>query len=59
MYEEAGFIAYYFHWPHEEIMSMEHRERRRWCEEISRINKNLNSSEEETNENPFDVFSKR
>nr|WP_279537924.1 DUF6760 family protein [Paenibacillus turpanensis] len=40
-------------------MSMEHRERRRWCEEISRINKNLNSSEEETNENPFDVFSKR
>ncbi|OXM85046.1 DUF6760 family protein [Paenibacillus rigui] len=58
IYEEAGFIAYYFHWPHDEIMSMEHRERRKWCEEISRINKNMNSSEE-NKENPFDVFNKR
>ncbi|MFH5187477.1 DUF6760 family protein [Paenibacillus sp. TAB 01] len=58
IYEEAGFIAYYFHWPHDEIMSMEHRERRQWCEEISRINKKMNSSEE-TQDNPFDVFNKR
>jgi len=37
---------------------MEHRERRQWCEEISRINKKMNSSEE-TQDNPFDVFNKR
>ncbi|WP_307718819.1 DUF6760 family protein [Desulfocucumis palustris] len=55
IYEEAAFIAYYFHWSHDEIMSMEHRERRKWCEEISKINRKLNSEPE----NVFDVFNKR
>jgi len=41
LYEEVAFIAYHFHWPFEEIMNMEHRERQRWCEEISRINQQL------------------
>ncbi len=39
--EEVAFIAYHFHWGHDEIMAMDHRERRRWCEEISRINRRL------------------
>lgn len=56
IYQEAAFIAYYFHWSHEEIMSMEHRERRRWCEEISKINEKLN---DEKKDNVFDVFNKR
>lgn len=38
IYEEVAFIAYHFHWSHEEIMHMEHGERKKWCEEISRIN---------------------
>ncbi|NOU71172.1 hypothetical protein GC098_06980 [Paenibacillus sp. LMG 31458] len=59
IYEEAGFIAYYFHWTHDEIMSMEHRERRTWCEEISRINRNLNEDGKKQPDNPFDVFGKR
>jgi hypothetical protein len=42
IYEEIAFIAYHFKWSHEEIMNMEHRERRRWCEEISKINDKLN-----------------
>ncbi|RAV11463.1 DUF6760 family protein [Paenibacillus contaminans] len=42
LYEEVAFIAYYFHWPHTEIMHLEHRERVRWCEEISGINRKLN-----------------
>jgi hypothetical protein len=41
IYEEAAFIAYHFHWGHDEIMDMERRERRRWCEEISKINRRL------------------
>jgi hypothetical protein len=41
LYEEVAFIAYHFHWPFEEIMNMEHRERQRWVEEISRINQQL------------------
>jgi len=44
IYEEVAFIAYHFHWCHEDLMNMEHRERRGWCEEISRINKRLNES---------------
>ncbi|MCI3920984.1 hypothetical protein MO973_12140 [Paenibacillus sp. TRM 82003] len=55
LYEEAGFIAYYFHWNHDEIMAMEHKERRRWCEEISRINRKMNDDGSEKN-NPFNVF---
>lgn len=54
IHEEAAFIAYHFHWPHNEIMSMEHKDRRRWCDEISKINKQLN----EEQENVFDVFKK-
>ncbi|HXG30006.1 MAG TPA: DUF6760 family protein [Thermodesulfobacteriota bacterium] len=46
IYEEVAFIAYHFHWPYEEIMNMEHRERRRWCEEISKINRRLSGEKE-------------
>jgi hypothetical protein len=34
----VAFIAYHFHWGLEEIMCLEHGERRRWVGEISRIN---------------------
>ena len=43
LYEEVAFIAYHFHWSFAEIMNLEHRERRRWCEEISNINHKLSS----------------
>ena len=46
-----AFIAYHFHWSHEELMNAEHSERRRWCEEISRINRKLSDAPE----NIFDV----
>jgi hypothetical protein len=42
LYEEVAYIAYYFHWPVEQVMSMEHRERQRWVSEIARINERLN-----------------
>jgi len=41
IYEEVAFIAYHFHWSADAIMNMEHRERQRWVEEISRINHRL------------------
>ncbi len=43
IYEEAAFIGYYLHWNHDEIMAMPHRERLRWCKEVSRINSRLNN----------------
>ncbi len=41
LYKEVAFIAYYFHWPHDQVMLMPHAERRKWCEEISDINGKL------------------
>jgi hypothetical protein len=46
-----AFIAAHFHWSRTEIMALEHAERRRWCQEISSINRHLNGAPE----NPFDV----
>ena len=44
MFEEVAYIAYHFHWPYEQIMNLEHRERQRWVEEIAKINKRLNDT---------------
>ncbi|MFY1110754.1 MAG: DUF6760 family protein [Methanosarcinaceae archaeon] len=46
MYEEVAFIAYHFQWSFEEIINLEHRDRQRWCEEISRINRRLSGEKE-------------
>lgn len=43
-----AFLAYYLHWPMEDLMQMDHRERRRWCEEVSAINKKLSGNEQNT-----------
>lgn len=45
------FIAYYFHWSHQEVMSLEHRVRRRYCDEISAIHKQMDKG----SKNLFDV----
>ena len=42
IYEEVAFIGYYMHWGHDEVLSMSHMERIRWCKEISKINRKLN-----------------
>lgn len=42
LFEEVAYIAYHFHWPVDEIMRMEHRDRQRWVAEIARINERLN-----------------
>ena len=50
LYRELSFIAYYFHWPQEEVLRLDHVSRRRWCGEISEINKNLNPSQDNRKE---------
>ena len=45
MYKEMSFISYYFHWGQDDVLRMEHAERRRWCEEISSINSSHKPSE--------------
>ncbi len=44
LFEEIAFIAYHFHWSHDEVLDLPHWERRRWCEEISRINERHNEA---------------
>lgn len=38
-----AFLAYYLHWPFSELIELDHKERKRWCSEISRINKKLSN----------------
>ena len=35
--EEVAFLAYYFHWSYDQIMSLDHRERRQWVQHINQI----------------------
>ena len=51
LYEEMAFIAHHFHWSHGELMALDHRERRRWCREISAINRALDGAPA----NPFEI----
>jgi hypothetical protein len=46
LYEEIAFIAYYLHWPMRELMHVDHLERRRWCEEVSKLNRKLSPEPE-------------
>ena len=39
--QEVAFIAYYFHWPLDIILDLQHTDRRGWVEEISAINRKL------------------
>ena len=43
LYREVAFVAYHFHWSHEDVLLLEHKERQRWMEEISAINERANS----------------
>jgi hypothetical protein len=44
LYEEVAFIAYYLHWPYQQIMALDHRERQRWVAEVSTVNQRLNEA---------------
>jgi len=44
IYEELAFIAYHFHWSYDTIMNLEHQERIKWCEEISKINQKISDT---------------
>jgi hypothetical protein len=49
-------LAYYFNWSRNEIMHIDHRERIKFCNEVSKINKKMNSSDDTGNKkNIFDI----
>jgi len=55
LYEEIAFLAYYFHWSRSELMLLPHKERIKFCEEISKINRKMNSQNEKQEKNIFEV----
>jgi hypothetical protein len=44
-HREVAFVAYHFHWPHDDIMNLEHGERRKWVAEISDINRRISAGD--------------
>lgn len=48
MYQEMAFLAYYLHWSNQALMELDHWERRRWCREVSAINKKLSGDDKKT-----------
>ena len=44
--EEVAYIAYHLHWSLDEILALEHADRRRWAEEVAAINRRLNEETE-------------
>ena len=45
LYQEMTFLAYYLHWSRHDVMGLSHRERRRWCREVSEVNRKLSGGE--------------
>jgi hypothetical protein len=42
LFEEVAYVAYYLHWPLDDILDMEHPLRTRFVEEIAGINRQIN-----------------
>ena len=42
LYEETAYVAYHFHWRLDDILDLEHDERRRFVAEIGKINMRIN-----------------
>ena len=38
LFEEVAYVAYHFHWPLDDILDLEHAERRRFVGEIAKLN---------------------
>ena len=38
LHREVAYIAYHFHWSLDDLLDLEHPERRRYVDEISRLN---------------------
>jgi hypothetical protein len=46
LYEEVAFLAYYLHWPYDQVMAIEHLERQRWVAEVARMHSRMQSAQD-------------
>ena len=49
LHEEIAYVAYHFHWGLDQIIDLEHPTRRRFVEEIAKINRRLAETDEDNN----------
>jgi len=42
--EEVAYLAYYLHWPAEELLNMEHGDRRMWVGQVADIHRRAASA---------------
>ena len=38
LYEELAYLAFHFHWPLDDLLDLEHAERRRFADEVGKLN---------------------
>lgn len=38
LHEEVAYLSMYLHWPYEQVMRLDHGERRRWVEQVAAMN---------------------
>lgn len=50
-----AYVAYHFHWTRDEILDLTHRERHRWVQEISAINKKINKASGASTKRPGEL----
>lgn len=53
IHEEVAYIAYHLHWPLDDILTLEHAERRLWAEQIAAINRRINEESERQSNLPW------
>jgi hypothetical protein len=46
LHEEVAYVAYHFHWGFDEIIDLEHPLRRRFVDEIARLNERVAEARE-------------
>ena len=45
LHEEVAYLSMYLHWPYQQVMALDHRERRRWALQVAAINQSRNAGE--------------
>jgi hypothetical protein len=45
LFEEIAYVAYHFHWSLDEILDLEHATRKRFVDEIGRLNRRAQGEE--------------
>lgn len=41
-----AYLSYHLHWSHDELMGLEHRDRRLWAGKVSELNERANALDE-------------